>query len=323
MKGEQPPFVPSHVPPDDREHRAGRRAYGAWVAVCVIWGTTYLAIRVALESIPPALIGGIRYTIAGFVLIAWLKARGQRLPGRSSWPGLAIIGTLLIAIGNGFVIWAEQWVPSGISAVVVASAPFWMSGLDAMAPGGERLTTRTIAGLCVGFAGIILLVWPDLAAGGGGRQFLVAVIALELACLGWSAGSTYSKRYAAPQHAIGASAMQMLFGGLVMLAVATIAGEWTRLAFTPRSAGAELYLIVFGSLIGYSSYLYALDQLPVSTVSLYAYVNPVIAVVLGTLLLDEPFGWRVVGASAMVLVGIAIVRWRPSPRRQFVTSESS
>jgi drug/metabolite transporter (DMT)-like permease len=302
--------------------RPSRAAYGAWIAVCLIWGTTYLAIRIALESIPPALIGGIRYTIAGLVLIGWLRARGQRLPERSTWPGLALVGTLLIAVGNGFVIWAEQWVPSGISAVVVASAPFWMSGLDAMAPGGERLAPRTLAGLCVGFAGIVLLVWPDLTAGAGGRQFLIAVIALELACVGWSAGSTYSKRYAAPQHAIGASAMQMLFGGVVMLAVATLAGEWTRLAFTPRSGAAELYLIVFGSLIGYSSYLFALEQLPVSTVSLYAYVNPVIAVVLGTLLLDEPFGWRVVGASAMVLVGIAIVRWRPSPRRKIVTSYS-
>lgn len=304
--------------------------------MCLIWGTTYLAIRVALESIPPALIGGIRYTIAGCVLIGWLRfgqssagSEGRRggsehwLPARASWPGLALIGTLLIAVGNGFVIWAEQWVPSGISAVVVASAPFWMSGFDAMAPGGERLDVRTIGGLCVGFAGIVLLVWPDLTASGGGRQFLLAIIALELACVGWAAGSTYSKRYAAPQHAIGASAIQMLFGGIVMLVVATISGEWTRLTFTPRSAGAEIYLIVFGSLIGYSSYLYALEQLPVSTVSLYAYVNPVIAVVLGTLLLDEPFGWRVVGASAMVLVGIAIVRWRPSPRRQLVPSESS
>jgi len=135
-------------------------AYAAWLAVCLIWGTTYLAIRIALESIPPALIGGIRYTIAGGVLVAWLRARGQRLPARSAWPGLALIGVLLIAVGNGFVIWAEQWVPSGISAVVVASAPFWMSGFDAMAVGGERLQRRTVGGLGVGFAGIVLLVWP-------------------------------------------------------------------------------------------------------------------------------------------------------------------
>jgi drug/metabolite transporter (DMT)-like permease len=175
------------------------------------------------------------------------------------------------------------------------------------------MTAQTVLGLCVGFSGILLLVWPDLHAGGGGSQFLLGVIALQLACIGWSAGSTYAKRYAAPQNAIAASAAQMLIGGLVMLVVGTVSGEWSRLTFTARSAGAELYLVFVGSLVGYSAYVYALKYLPVSTVSLYAYVNPVIAVILGALLLNEPFGPRVLAASAMVLIGIATVRWR-SPR---------
>jgi drug/metabolite transporter (DMT)-like permease len=290
-----------------------RGAYAAWITVCLVWGTTYLGIRVALETIPPALIGGIRYTIAGGLLATWLVARGERLPPPAYWGGLAIVGLLLIGIGNGFVIWAEQWVPSGIAAVMVASAPFWMSGMEALVPDGEPLTARTVAGLCVGFAGILLLVWPDLSLDGG-RQFLFGVVALQLACVGWSAGSTYSKRYMPPQAALGASAVQMLFGGIAMLAVGTAAGEWSALRFSDRSLTALIYLTVVGSIVGYSAYVHALRHLPVSTVSMYAYVNPVIAVVLGTLLLDEPFGARVVIASAMVLAGIAVVRWQ-SPKR--------
>jgi drug/metabolite transporter (DMT)-like permease len=283
------------------------------VTVCIVWGTTYLGIRVALETIPPALIGGIRYSIAGGVLVIALRCRGERLPPRTSRGRLVIVGILLIVVGNGFVIWAEQWVASGISAVVIATSPFWMSSLEAAVPGGERPARRTIAGLLVGFGGIVLLVWPDLRAGGAGHQFLWGIVALQLACVGWAAGSIYSKRYAAQQDAVASAAVQMLAGGIAMLAIGTITGEWKTLTFTPRTAGGERSLIVFGSLIGYSAYLYALERLPVSTVSLYAYVNPVIAVVLGTLLLAEPFGPRELIAAAMVLTGIATVRWRPRP----------
>ena len=135
-----------------------RLPYVAWVTICVVWGTTYLGIRVALETFPPALLGGIRFTIAGLLLAAWLRIRGRRLPAPKEWPSLAIAGTLLLAVGNGLVVLAEQWVPSGIAAVMVASAPFWMSGMEAFARGGEPMTARTVAGLCVGFAGIVLLV---------------------------------------------------------------------------------------------------------------------------------------------------------------------
>jgi drug/metabolite transporter (DMT)-like permease len=286
-----------------------RLAYAAWITICLVWGTTYLGIRVALETFPPALLGGIRFTIAGSLLTMWLALRGRPLPPLRHWPALAIAGTLLLAVGNGFVVFAEQWVPSGIAAVMVASAPFWMAGMEAMARGGEPLTARTATGLCVGFGGIVLLVWPNITApAGAGHTFLIGIMALQAACLGWSAGSTYTKRYAPATDALTASALQMLFGGLVMLALGTTIGEWSRITLTVRSATAEVYLIVVGSWIGYSAYVYALQHLPVSTVSMYAYVNPVIAVLLGTWLLDEPFGMRVVIASAMVLAGIAIVR---------------
>ena len=286
-----------------------RLAYLAWISVCLVWGTTYLAIRIALESIPPALVGGLRFTAAGVVLALVLWLRGERLPGREHWPGLALLGALMLGVGNGFVVWAEQWVPSGLAAVIIASSPFWMAAVEAVLPDGERFSPRMLAGMIVGFAGILVLVWPDLFVGGDfGRQFLFGVIAIQLAEIGWALGSSYSKRQARHENALAASAVQMIFGGVLMLMVATWRGEWVLLSFTPRTLAAEVYLVVFGSFAGYSAYIYALKHLPVSTVSLYAYVNPVIAVILGTLVLDEPFGLRIVVGAAIVFCGIAVVR---------------
>ena len=286
-----------------------RTAYLAWLSVCVIWGTTYLAIRIALETIPPALLGGLRYTAAGILLGVVLLARGERMPARAHWGGLALLGFLMVVLGNGGVIWAEQWVPSGIAAVMVASSPFWTNGIESLLPGGERITARTLAGLCVGFGGILLLVWPDLTAGGAaGRQFVLGVLAIQVAGIGWAIGSIYSRRHARDENVLSASAMQMLFGGVMMLVIGTARGEWSALAFTPRTLWAEAYLIVVGSLAGYSAYVFALKHLPISTVSLYAYVNPILAVLVGTWLADEAFGWRVVLASALVFAGITVVR---------------
>jgi drug/metabolite transporter (DMT)-like permease len=292
-----------------RDDPSTRLAYAAWIAVCLIWGTTYLAIRVALETIPPALIGAIRFIIAGGLLAAFLRMRGVRLPARAQWPGLAIVGILLIGVGNGMVVVAEQWVPSGIAAVVIATAPFWMAAVEALIPGGERFSRRTLTGMSIGLTGIVLLVWPELMAGGSlGRQLLLGLLALQLAEIGWSVGTSYSKRHAREENAVAAAAMQMIVGGAAMLVVAIVRGEWYDLRFSARSVVAELYLIAAGSLVAYPAYIYALKHLPVSTVSLYAYVNPVIAVLLGALLLGEPFGVRIVVASALVLFGVSVVR---------------
>jgi drug/metabolite transporter (DMT)-like permease len=294
--------------------RPPRSAYLAWISVCIVWGTTYLAIRIALDTIPPALLGGIRFFIAGVVLWAFLWLRGERLPGPRQWPALALMGTLLLGMGNGLVVWAEQWVPSGIAAVIVATSPFWMAGIEAVLPDGERFSLRTLTGMSIGFVGIVLLVWPDLQVGGAfGRQFVIGVVAIQLAEAGWSLGSSYSKRHSRHENALAASALQMTFAGILMLGVGTALGEWSRLSFTPRTLAAEIYLIVFGSFAGFAAYIFALKHLPVSTVSLYAYVNPVIAVLLGAVVLDEPFGLRIVAASGLVLVGIAVVR-RPVAR---------
>ena len=304
-----------------------RLAWLAWIAVCLIWGTTYLGIRIALETIPPAAMAALRWTAGGAIVSVIVWARGGRLPGRAAWPGLALLGLLLIGFGNGFVVYAEQYVPSGLTAVVIATSPFWMVTTEALLPSGERFARRSIVGLLVGFCGIVLLVWPDLRSTGAGH-FALGLVALQLACAGWAAGSAYSKRHRPSEDVLGATAVQMLFGGLMMAIVATVLGEWPTLAFTARTAGALTYLTVVGSVGAFVAYVYALRHLPVSTVSLYAYINPVIAVVLGALVLGEPFTIRVVAAAALVLLGLAIVRSsgrgsRPRPAGHVAASPTS
>ena len=284
-----------------------RKAWLAWILVCLLWGTTYLCIRIALETVPPFLLAGFRWTTAGALIVAILTARGETIPPRSEWPALTVLGVLLLGFGNGAVVWAEQTVPSGLTAVLVATVPFWMVGLDAVRTDGDVLTARRVVGLLVGFAGIVLLVWPELGQGGT-DGFVKGVLASQLACVGWAIGSTYARRRTSHENVLGAAALEMFFGGLLLVAVGLLAGEWASLAFTPRTGGALAYLIVAGSVAGFSAYVYALKHLPIATVSVYAYVNPVIAVVLGTLILKEPFSWRMAVAAAIVLGGMGLVR---------------
>ncbi len=288
-----------------------RNAWIAFIAVCVIWGTTYLAIKVALETIPPFLMGGIRYLIAGTVLGGILVARGEKLPPLAEWGSLAWLGFLMIGLGNGGVNWAEQYLASGITAVVIATSPFWMVAIDAMLPGGEKFSARKILGLSIGFGGIVLLVWPDITlAGADGRMVLLGILSLQIACAGWAVASSYTKRHAMSRNVLAIAAVQMFFGGLFMTIVGTVSGEWSAISFNPRTTSALLYLVVAGSLIAFAAYSYALRHLPITTVSLYTYVNPVIAVALGTLLLGEPFRLSMVVAAGIIVVGIVVVRSR-------------
>jgi drug/metabolite transporter (DMT)-like permease len=287
-----------------------QKAYAAWLAICVIWGTTYLGIRVSIETIPPFLMAGFRWVLAGVALTAMLKARGTRFPAVRAWPPIALIAFLLLVVGNGGVVWAEQYVTSGLAAVIVASGPFWMVGVEAVS-GGEQITGRGLLGLSVGFAGIMLLVWPELELGGpAGSRFGAGVIALQVACAGWAVGSSLSKRHSQVADVFSATAVQMVLGGAILLAIGTVAGEWPKLHFSMRSSIAFLYLATIGSIGAFVAYVYALKHLPVAFVSLYAYINPVIAVVLGMLLLGEPFTSRMGVAAAIVLMGVAIVRRR-------------
>ncbi len=296
-----------------------RRAWLAWGAVCLIWGTTYLAIKIALETIPPFLMGGLRYTTGGAALAIVLALRGHRLPGPRSWAGLAILGFFLLMLGNGGVVWGEQYVPSGLTAVLIGTSPFWMVGVDALLPHGSRLHAREWLGLTVGFGGIVLLVWPEIVRGGpAGRGFAAGVVSLQIACAGWAVGSAYTRRHVLPADVLGSAALQMIFGGAMLFVAGLATGEWHQLSFAPRTAAALVYLTVFGSLIAFAAYSYALQHLEVAVVSLYTYINPVIAVALGTLLLGEPFDARMLMAAGVILFGVMFVRppaRQRSPRR--------
>ncbi len=285
-----------------------RRAWIAWIAVCLIWGTTYLAIKVALETLPPFLMGGLRYIAAGLGLAGILALRGRTLPAVSTWPALAVLGFFMIGFGNGGVVIGAQWLPSGLIAVLIATSPFWMVTVEAAVSGGQQLHARQWTGLTVGFLGILVLVWPDLMAGGAARSGMVwGVVAVQLACAGWSVGSAYTRRHVMPSDVLGAAAMQMLFGGIFMLVAGSLYGEWGRLAFSGRTTIAFAYLTIAGSIVAFAAYSYALRHMDVAIVSLYTYINPVIAVILGAIVLGEPLGWRMFVATGLIAVGVLVV----------------
>ncbi|OFW46918.1 MAG: hypothetical protein A3J29_09090 [Acidobacteria bacterium RIFCSPLOWO2_12_FULL_67_14b] len=283
-------------------------AWVAFVTVCVVWGTTYLAIRVALESVPVLLVAGLRWMAAGLMLCGVVLASGRRLPARRLWGPLILLGFLMNIIGNGFVVYAQQYVPSGLTAVLIAITPFWSALIERLLPNGERFSKQALTGLTIGFAGIVVLVWPEMTRGGaGGAAFLLGVVAIQIACIGWVIGTSYAKRHELGDDPFPSAALQMVFSGIMLLALATAQGDWAALSFTPRSLAAIVYLSLAGSFVAYSAYIYAIQHLPLSTVSLYAYINPIIAVALGTALLGEPLSTRIALAAGLVLAGTWIV----------------
>ena len=283
-------------------------AYLAFVTVCVVWGTTYLAISVALETVPVLLVAGLRWMAAGILLSGIVLASGRRLPPRRMWGPLVLLGFLMNIVGNGFVVWAQQYVPSGLTAVLIAITPFWSALIERLLPNGDRFSRRALAGLTIGFAGIVVLVWPSMTQGGAsGRAFVLGVVAIQIACIGWVIGTSYAKRHELGDDPFPSAALQMVFSGIMLLTLATIRGDWSELTFTPRTLAAMAYLAIAGSLVAYSAYIYAIQHLPLSTVSLYAYINPIIAVALGTALLGEPLSTRIALAAFLVLAGTYIV----------------
>ena len=283
-------------------------AYLSFVTVCVVWGTTYLGIRVALESVPVLLVAGLRWTAAGVIMSGLMLATGRGLPKPRLWAPLALLGFLMNVVGNGFVVYAQQYVASGLTAVLIATTPFWSALAERLLPNGERFSPRSLSGLALGFAGIIVLVWPEMTNGGaGGRQFVIGVIVIQLACIGWVIGTSFAKRHELGDSPFRSTALQMVFSGIMLLSAATAHGDWSQVFFTPRTIAAMAYLTIAGSLIAYSAYIYAIQHLPLQLVSLYAYINPMIAVALGTLLLDEPLSARIIVAAVLVFAGTWIV----------------
>jgi len=282
------------------------KAYGAFAAVSFFWGTTYLAIRIGVETVPPALFAGLRFLMAGSVLMGFLKAKGYVFPRGRDLFDLSVTGVALLTLANGSVVWAEQYVPSSLAALIVATLPFWMVGFESVLPRGERVTLRQATGIIIGFFGLVLLLWPEIK-NSLGSFYLKGILALFFAPISWSAGSIYAKRHKLNVHPLMSAASQMLVAGSLLTLFGFFAGEFNRLTFDPRGMAAMVYLAIFGSIVGYGSYIYALDKLPSSFVSTYAYLNPVVAVLLGWLILDERFDWLLITATIIILTGVVLV----------------
>jgi drug/metabolite transporter (DMT)-like permease len=284
-------------------------AYVAFGIVCLVWGTTYLAIRVAVETIPPLLLTGIRYLAAGLIMLAVVKIRGEKLPRDPRvLLELALIGALMVGGGNLSVVWAEQYVPSGMAALFVATAPFWASILEAMRKNGEHIGLHRGIGMLVGFLGVALLVTPTGAGGHLAPGFLAGAIAIQFGSFCWQYGMVRGKHHLHGVSLLPSATLQMLIGGALVTTVGLLIGEGSRFVVTPRTFAGLAYLTIFGSVIAYSAFIYALAHMRATSLSLYAYVNPAVAVILGWLILNEKLTWVSVVAMVVILGGVAIVQ---------------
>jgi drug/metabolite transporter (DMT)-like permease len=300
------------------ERTAGRpplaKLLAAFAIVYVIWGSTYLAIRLAIDTLPPLIMAGARFAVAGGLMYAFLRLRGEPRPSLRHWRSGAIIGLLLLCGGNTAVVFAERTVPSGIVALLVAMVPLWMVLLEWLRPGGVRPAARTFVGLAVGFAGMIMLVGPT--GFGGGSVDLSGALIVTLGSMSWAFGSIYARQAPLPKNPMMTTAMEMSSAGAVLLLGALVTGEAASIRWdqvTGRSVGALAYLIVFGSLVAFSAYVWLLKASTPALVSTYAYVNPVVAVFLGWMILGEPITARVLVAAAIIIGAVAIITTGPKP----------
>ncbi len=279
----------------------------ALVTVYVLWGSTYLAMRLAIATIPPFTMAATRHFTAGVLLYAFARLRGAPRPRLEHWRSTAIIGGLLLLLGNGGVVWAEQRVSSGMAALLICSEPMWIVLFAWLRRGGRRPGPRVVAGLLVGMAGLVLLVRPGHGAAAVDRLGVAAVL---IASVSWAAGSLYVQRATLPRSPLLATAMQMLCGGVLLFAAGALTGEPAHLALSQVSTGsalAVLYLIVFGSLIGFTAYTWLLRSASPVLVSTYAYVNPVVAVFLGWAMAHEPVTAGMLAGAAIILGGVALI----------------
>jgi drug/metabolite transporter (DMT)-like permease len=289
----------------------------ALATVYLVWGSTYLAIRVTDRTMPPLLMSSVRFLIAGAALYAF-ASRGRPRPTAREWGAAAIVGAALLLLGNGGVAWAETRLESGFAALIVAIIPLWVAVMDRVFF-GRRLSRVAIVGLVIGFAGVALLVRP----GGGGDAF--AAMALLVTTSAWAGGSLYARGATLPESALLAAAMQMLAAS-VFLGVAGLAlGQASDVhasSFAAKQVIAFIYLVVVGSLIAFSAYAWLLKNVRISVVATYAFVNPVVAVALGTLFLAEPIGWTTVLAGGAIVVAVLLIVTARSPKPRVETAEA-
>ena len=279
--------------------------------MCFFWGTTYLGIRVALESFSPAMLMCLRYSISGGALLIGALATGARLPtGREAWR-TALYGLMVIAMGTGALAYSEQWISSGMASLFASLQPFWLVGVEALSPNGERLHWPSIGGMLVGLAGVALLMTP----GGGGHSvstqaMLGGFFLMQFGGLMWSVGSIAQRRMESRAHPFVSGAVQQLATGIAFVIPALLDGRHE--TWNAKGMLAILYLAVFGGIVGYSAFIYSMHHLPVALVSIYTYVNPMVAVALGWWVYREPFGWRETAAMIVIFAGVAIVKWTTS-----------
>jgi drug/metabolite transporter (DMT)-like permease len=281
----------------------------AFLAVYIIWGSTYLAIRFGVESLPPFLMAATRHVIPGLILFGWRRARGVPAPTAAQWQGALLVGLLLLLGGNGLVTWAEQWVPSGLTALLIASVPLFMGLLSGMVEPASRPRARGIAGIVLGFAGVAVLVEPhgELAAS---RPVLLGAAGILAGSFLWATGSLFSRKATMPKDPFLATSVQMLGGAVGCLVAGTLSGEWSRVdlaAVSARSAFSLLYLVLFGSIVAFSAYVWLLQVAAPAKVATYAYVNPVVAVFLGWTLGGEAVSSRTLLASVIIIASVVMI----------------
>ena len=282
----------------------------ALIALYIVWGSTYLGIKVAIETIPPFFHAGIRFLISGLILVIWQRSAGHPMPTRKQWISTAIIGSLLLLGGNGLVAWAEQTIPSGVAALIISSVPMFLVIGEAMRPNGIKPNWQGIVGLLIGFVGIFILVGPSEISGSATKLNPFGVMALLAACLFWATGSIYSKSADLPKSSLMNTGAQMLMGSISLFIISLISGElngWDVTAVSTRSIYGLSYLIFVGSLIGFVSYGWLLQNAPISLVSTYAYVNPIVAVLLGNWIGNEPLEPRIWVATGIIIGSVIFI----------------
>ena len=290
----------------------------AFGLVYFFWGSTYLAIDIAVEKIPPALMCGIRFLIAGVFMLAFCGLRGRKVRyNPRQLAQMAVIGILLLVGGNLTLSYAETHIPSGLAALIVAVVPLWFLVLDTLLLGDHHVSARGKAGLAVGVAGLVVLLWPQLMATSHlERQQLWASLSLQGGCFSWALGSVLAKKWKSPDvDAFSATAWEMIAAGLGNLLIAFALGDLARVTWTTRGTAAVVYLVICGSWIGYTAYIWLLGHVPTAKVSTYAYVNPVVAVFLGWLVLHEPIDGYILSGSAIVVASVVLVTSSQVTRR--------
>lgn len=288
------------------------KLWTALIALYIVWGSTYLAIRFAVETMPAFLHAAIRFLISGAILFIWRRAAGDAVPTKANWKSTAIVGTLLLLGGNGLVALAEKNIPSGIAALVISTSPFWLVLFESLRAGGTKPNWQSIFGLIIGFSGVFLLIGPADITGSSQHFNTSSVIMLLIAPFLWSFGSIYARGADMPKSTLMSTGMQMLAGSVSLFIVSVITGELHGFSFaavSTRSWLGLIYLITFGSLVGFVAFGWLLHNAPVSLTSTYAYVNPVVAVFLGWLLANEELNSRVVLASAIIIGSVIFINW--------------